>query len=53
MIWILFIVPAIFTLAVVASYTFATGLNEASDPNHAKAENLTRLEKSLVQRDDT
>lgn len=52
MIWILITVLGICTLAIIATYTFAVGLDEASDPDHAKAENLTRLEKSMVQRDD-
>ncbi len=45
------VVPALILLvmAIVWMVTFAVGIQEASDPNHSKRENLSGLEEQLVE----
>lgn len=52
MIWIILASLGVCVLAIVLTSTFAVGIQEASDPTHSKAENLSDLEKDLVDRED-
>lgn len=53
MIWIILASLGVCVLAIVLTSTFAVGIQEASDPTHSKAENLSKLEKNLVNRNGT
>lgn len=43
-------VTALLVIAAIFSVTFLVGVQEAADPNHSELNNLSELEKKLVDR---